>query len=200
MTAPLYTPSSEPTPPTGPGTATFLARMHRSQTIAIAAIGVLLGVIGLVFPGATLYTVAILFGSFLVATGIFRIISAIIADGYTAPMRWVSGALGIVVVIAGILALSDPFEALVVLAIVIGIGWIADGLVDLIAGVRNAVKPRWFGYVSGIVSIAAGVAMFVLPAAGLAALVTIGAVLLIAVSVTTLLMIPRTAHRSAKTA
>ncbi|MCU1571218.1 MAG: hypothetical protein JWR33_1959 [Naasia sp.] len=200
MTEPLYTPASEPTPPTGPGTAPFLARVHRSQTIAVAAIGVLLGVIGLVLPGPTLYTVAILFGSFLVATGIFRIVTAIIADGYSAPMRWVSGTLGVFVVIAGILALSDPFQALVVLAIVIGIGWIADGLVDLIAGVRNAIKPRWFGYVSGIVSIAAGVAMFVLPAAGLGPLVTIGAILLIAVSITTLLMIPRTAPRTRTTA
>jgi uncharacterized membrane protein HdeD (DUF308 family) len=165
--------------------------MHRGQIIAVAVIGALLGVIGLLFPQATLFTVAILFGSFLVASGIFRIMAAVIAEGLSPSLRWLSAVLGILIVIAGILCLSDPFRSLVVLAFVIGIGWIMDGIVDLVAGVRSAVRPRWFGYVSGIVSIAAGVAMFVLPAAGVAALVLLGSVLLIVVSLTTLLMIPR---------
>lgn len=175
------------------GTLVWMATIHRGQIIAVAVIGLLLGVIGLLFPGATLLTVAILFGSFLVATGIFRIMAAVIASELTPTMRWVSGVLGVLIVIAGIICLADPFGSLIVLAIIIGLGWIADGIVDFAAGLRRAVRPRWFGYVSGIVSIAAGVAMFVLPAAGLAALVTIGSVLLIIVSLTTLLMIPRKA-------
>jgi uncharacterized membrane protein HdeD (DUF308 family) len=175
-------------------TMRWFSRVHRGQIIAIAVIGLLLGVIGLIFPKATLFTVAILFGSFLVATGIFRIISAVIADELSTPLRWLSAVLGVLIVIAGIMCIADPFESLVVLAFVIGIGWIMDGLVDFASGIRNAIHPRWFGYVSGIVSIAAGVAMFVLPAAGVAALVLIGSVLLIIVSLTTLLMIPRRAR------
>jgi uncharacterized membrane protein HdeD (DUF308 family) len=185
--------TSTPTSQTAVGTLAWMAKIHRGQIIAVAVVGLLLGIIGLLFPGATLYTVAILFGSFLIATGIFRIMSAVIAAELSVPLRWLNAVLGALVVIAGIMCLSEPFRSLVVLAIVIGLGWIADGLVDLISGVRGAIHPRWFGFVSGIVSIAAGVAMFVLPAAGLAALVTIGAVLLIIVSLTTLLMIPRKA-------
>jgi uncharacterized membrane protein HdeD (DUF308 family) len=178
------------TPPTHL-TVGWFARVHRGQIIAVAVIGLLLGLIGLIFPEATLVTVAILFGSFLVVTGIFRIMAAVIADELSAPLRWLSAVLGILIVVAGILCLADPFRSLVVLAFVIGIGWIMDGIVDFVSGLRNATRPRWFGYISGIVSIAAGVAMFVLPAAGVALLVTIGSVLLIIVSVTTLLMIPR---------
>ncbi|MDQ4102825.1 MAG: DUF308 domain-containing protein [Actinomycetota bacterium] len=185
------------TTPPSPVTTTdrpWLGRVHRGQIVAVAVIGILLGVIGLIFTGATLLTVAILFGSFLVAAGVFRIMAAVTADDLPTSLRWLSALLGVLVVIAGILCLSNPWESLVVLAFVIGIGWIADGIVDLTAGLRNAIRPRWFGYVSGIVSIAAGVAMFVLPAAGLSALVLIGAVLLIVLSVTTLLMIPRRAR------
>ena len=178
------------TPPTQL-TVGWLTRVHRGQIIAIAVLGILLGVIGLVFPGATLFTVAILFGSFLVATGIFRIVASVIADELSIPLRWLSAVLGVLVVIAGIMCLADPFDSLVVLAFVIGLGWIMDGIVDFVSGLRSATRPRWFGYVSGIVSIAAGVAMFVLPASGVAALVLIGSVLLIVVSVTTLLMLPR---------
>jgi uncharacterized membrane protein HdeD (DUF308 family) len=178
-------------------TVAWLTRVHRGQIIGIAVVGLLLGLIGLIFPGATLLTVAILFGSFLVATGIFRIMSAVIADELSPPLRWLSAVLGILVVIAGILCLANPFRSLVVLAFIIGLGWIMDGIVDFSSGLRHAIRPRWFGYVSGIVSIAAGVAMFVLPAAGVAALVLIGSVLLIVVSLTTLLMIPRRTRTAA---
>lgn len=169
----------------------WMGRVHRGQIVAIAVIGILLGVIGLLFPGPTLFTVAVLFGSFLVAAGIFRIMAAVTADGLTPALRWLSALLGVLVVIAGIVCLSNPFRSLIVLAFVIGLGWILDGVIDFMSGLRNVIRPRWFGFVSGIVSIAGGVAMFVLPAAGTALLVTIGAVLLIVVSVTNLLMIPR---------
>jgi uncharacterized membrane protein HdeD (DUF308 family) len=182
------------TTPPSPAVTTerpWMGRVHRGQIVAIAVIGILLGIIGLIFPGATLFTVAVLFGSFLVASGIFRIMAAVTADALSTPLRWLSAVLGVFVVIAGIVCLANPWRSLIVLAFVIGIGWIADGVIDFMAGLRSAIRPRWFGFVSGIVSIAGGVAMFVLPAAGVVALVTIGAVLLIVVSVTTLLMIPR---------
>lgn len=168
-----------------------LLRVHRGQLVAVAVIGLVLGVIGLLFPGATLLTVAIIFGVYLIASGIFRITAAFVANNLDSSMRWVTGALGLLVVIAGILCLSNPFQSLGALAFVIGIGWILEGIVDLVGGVRGAIHPRWFGWLSGIVSMAAGVAMFVLPAAGILSLVAIGAILMIAVSITTLLTLPR---------
>jgi len=168
-----------------------LLRVHRGQLIAVAMIGLVLGVIGLLFPGATLLTVAIIFGVYLIASGIFRITAAFVANNLDSSMRWVTGVLGLLIVIAGILCLSNPFQSLVALAIVIGIGWILEGIIDLVGGVRGTIHPRWFGWLSGIVSMAAGVAMFVLPAADIFSLVAIGAVLMIAVSITTLLTLPR---------
>lgn len=177
-----------------------LLRVHRGQLVAVAVIGLVLGVIGLLFPAATMLTVVILFGIYLIASGLFRITAAFVANNLDSPMRWVTGLLGLLVVIAGILCLSNPFQSLGALALVIGIGWILEGIVDLVGGVRGTIHPRWFGWLSGIVSIAAGVAMFVLPAAGLLSLVAIGAILMIAVSITTLLTLPRKNKRSADTA
>ncbi|WP_010205160.1 HdeD family acid-resistance protein [Salinibacterium sp. PAMC 21357] len=168
-----------------------LLRAHRGQLVAVAVIGLVLGVVGLLFPGATLLTVAVLFGIYLIASGMYRIMSASVATNLDFTMRWVTGILGLLIVIAGILCLSNPFDTLIALALVIGIGWILEGIIDLVGGVRGTIHPRWFGWVSGIVSMAAGVAMFVLPAASLTSLVAIGAILMIAVSVTTLLTLPR---------
>lgn len=176
-----------------------LLRVHRGQLMAVAVIGLILGVIGLLFPGATLLTIAVLFGIYLIASGMYRITAAFVANNLDSSMRWVTGSLGLLVVIAGILCLSNPFQSLVALAIVIGVGWILEGIIDLVGGVRGTIRPRWFGWVSGIVSMAAGVAMFVLPAAGIFSLVAIGAILMIAVSITTLLTLPRKNKRSTDT-
>ncbi|THG29565.1 HdeD family acid-resistance protein [Naasia lichenicola] len=180
-------PSNSPLAVSIPG----LRKVHRGQTIALAVIGVLLGLIGFFYPGATLLTVAIVFGSYLVAAGLFRIVASIIADNFLPAMRVISALMGLLTIAVGVLVLADPFTSLVVLAVFIGIGWIIDGIVDLVAGVRGAIRPRWFGFVSGVVSIAAGVVMFVLPIAGVGALVQIGSIFLIVVSVTTLLTLPR---------
>ncbi|MFP7760067.1 HdeD family acid-resistance protein [Marisediminicola sp. LYQ134] len=182
-----------PAPTLLTGAPLGMLKVHRGQLIAVAIIGLILGIIGLIFPDVTLLTVAVLFGSYLIASGIFRITAALVADHLTVPLRWLTGLLGLVVIIAGILALANPFDSLVVLAVVIGFGWIAEGIVDFMSALRGAIIPRWLGFVSGIIAIGAGIAMFVLPAAGITSLVLIGSALLIAVSVTTLLTIPRKA-------
>lgn len=167
-----------------------LRRIFRGQIVAISVIGLVLGLIGLIFPGATLLTVAIVFGSFLVASGVFRLVTAFIAHTMVSAVRWLSAIMGVLLLIVGILALANPFGTIEALGLIIGIGWIIDGVVDFVLGLRGSVQPRWFGFVSGIVSIAAGVAMFVLPFAGINVLVQIGSILLIVVALTTLLTLP----------
>ena len=174
-----------------------MPRVHRGQLLGVAVIGLILGVVALLFPGASLLTVAIVFGVYLIASGLFRITAAFVAERLDTGMRWLTGIMGLLITVAGIICLSNPSQSLIVLAVVIGAGWILEGIVDLAGGVRGAITPRWFGWLSGIVSIAAGVAMFVLPAAGVFALVSIGGILLIVVSASTLLALPRNAKTAA---
>lgn len=171
-------------------------RLHRGETIAMAIIGLVLGILALVFPGASLLTVAILFGSYLIAAGIYRITLAFIAPDLTRGTRWFTGILGVLVVIAGIFCLANPFSSLFVLAIVIGIGWIIGGVLDLTAAATGAIHPRWFGWVTGIVAILAGIATFMLPGLAVSAFVMIAGILLIVVGITTLFMLPRHATES----
>ncbi len=172
-----------------------LYQVHRGELIAVAVLGLVLGIVGILFPGATLLTVAILFGSYLIASGVFRITAALVAGRLSTGQRWLSGVVGLLIVIAGVICLADPFESLVVLAVVIGLGWIAQGVVDFVAGLRSSVNPRWLAFVSGVLAIAAGISMFWLPIAGVAVLVSVGSILLIVVSVTTLLTLPRRGDR-----
>jgi uncharacterized membrane protein HdeD (DUF308 family) len=191
MTTP---PVDRPTNPLAAGLGVLT--IHRGQLVTVAIIGIILGLIGLFLPGVALITVAILFGIYLVASGIFRINAALLAHSLSAGVRWLTGLLGLLVVVAGVICLADPFRSLVVLAYVIGIGWIAEGIADIMAAVQGSVHPRWFGWVSGVVSIIAGIVIFVLPAVGVATFVFIGAILLLFVSVSTLLTMPRRAKKA----
>ena len=184
----MTTPSTDR--PAAPTTISVLA-LHRGQLIAVSIIGIILGLIGLFFPTAALLFIAIVFGIFLVASGIFRINAALITHSLPAGIRWLSAILGILIVAAGVICLADPFQSLVVLAYLIGIGWVAAGISDVMAAIQGSVRPRWFGWVAGIVAILAGIVMFVLPALSLATFLLWASALLIVVSVAALLSIPR---------
>ena len=168
-----------------------IAQTMKGTLIAVSVIGIILGIIALVWPGATLLTIAILFGSYLIAVGVFRVSAAITTDSLSGGLRWVLGILGVLVIVAGIISLANPFSSLTVLAFVIGFGWILDGMTDITAGATgNTLAPRWLVIVSGVVSIIAGIVVFMLPGLAIATFVVFGAILLIVVSATTLLTLP----------
>ena len=179
------------TPTASPVSSLGTLTIHRGQLIAVAIIGIVLGVIGLLLPGVSYLTIAIIFGIYLIASGIFRINSALLTHGLRPGARWLFALLGVLVVVAGVICLADPFQSLTVLAFVIGLGWAAEGVVDIMTGIQGGKRPRWFYWVSGVVSIIAGIICFVLPAVAIATFVTIGSILLLFVSVSTLLTLPR---------
>ncbi|WP_411700140.1 HdeD family acid-resistance protein [Conyzicola sp.] len=174
-----------------PGLPSSFISVHRGELVAVAVIGIVLGIIALVWPDATLVTIAIVFGIYLVVSGIFRITVAFLAHDSSTGMRWFTGILGLLVVAAGVYCLASPERSLVVLAFVIGFGWIAEGVIDIMAGIQGVVSPRWLALVSGVISIIAGIITFTLPSLAVSAFLIFGAILLIVVSVSTLLTLPR---------
>lgn len=188
-----------PTPgPAGllPGLPIGMLRIHRGELIAVSIIGIVLGFIAFVLPNVTLLTIAIVFGTYLILSGIFRITAAFVSHGIGTGLRWLTGILGLVIVAAGIIALARPFEGLIVIAYVIGIGWIAEGVIDIMSIGRRTGWGRWLGLLSGVLSIVAGIVTFLLPALALQTFVTIGAFLLIVVSASTLFTLPPAPKRA----
>ena len=167
-------------------------KLERRWVIGAAVAGIVLGIVALAWPGATLLTVAILFGSYLIVSGVFRLTIAFTAQRLSPGVRWLFGILGGLVIVAGIFCLSNPARSLIVLAFLIGFGWIIEGIADITDGAMGTTPaPRLLAILSGVVSVIAGVAMFFLPGLAIATFVLLGAILLIAVSVTTLFMLPR---------
>ena len=177
--------------PDAPSTISLLA-LHRGQLIAVSIIGIILGAIGLLFPSVALLFIAIVFGIFLIAAGIFRINASMLAHRMNFGIRLFSAILGVIIVAAGVICLAHPFHGAVVLAYVIGIGWIAGGITDIMGAIQGIARPRWFGWVAGIIAILAGIVVFILPIISIATFVLYGSILLIVISISALLTMPRT--------
>jgi uncharacterized membrane protein HdeD (DUF308 family) len=186
------TASTTTTHTTGGGT------LVRAWVVGLAVGAILLGVIGFLLPEVALLSVALLFGIHLLGTGIFRLTLSFADDRGSKRSRALVGVLGALTIVAGVLCLSNPWESLVVLGIVIGLGWILDGLADLADGtVGHSGGPRWLVVASGIVSLVAGVIMLIIPTVtAVATVVLVGSIMLVLVGVATLLLLPARRRRS----
>jgi uncharacterized membrane protein HdeD (DUF308 family) len=165
--------------------------LERGFVLASAITAIVMGAIALFWPGVTLLTVALLFGAYLVVTGVFRLVLALTSTTLGAGVRWFVGILGVLVLIAGVVALANPAQSLVVLALVIGIGWIVDGIASVVAGFTGRTElPRWLAVVTGVVSIIGGIVIFALPGLAIATFVLVGGWILIAIGIATLFSLP----------
>lgn len=165
--------------------------LERGFVIASAISAIALGVAALVWPGATLVTVALLFGAYLVVSGIFRLVVAFTSDSLSTGVRWLVGLLGALTIVAGIIALNNLAGTLLVLAFVIGFGWIFDGVAAIAGGITGRTAlPRWLAVVSGVISIIGGIVIFTLPGVAIVTFVLFGGWILIAIGVATLFSLP----------
>ncbi|MBP2457333.1 HdeD family acid-resistance protein [Clavibacter michiganensis] len=175
------------------------AAIDRGAVIAVGAIAVLLGAIALFLPRAALVTIGVVFGINLLVLGVARVVRAWVAVASGPAVRWATGILGVLVFLAGVLCLVDPFRSLQAIGIIIGVAWILEGVSDVIgttAGDTGA--PRWLGVTVGVVTILAGIVAIFLPVLAVATFVTVGGVILIVIGLATLLAMPRRAeHRAA---
>ncbi len=190
----MTTPTASPQFPGTPHVPDQLRNALRGSLIATAVLGIVLGVIALAWPGPTLLVVAVLFGISLIVTGIYRLSIAFFASAAPGGVRAFYGVVGAFILIAGVVCLIDPAESLVLLAAVIGVGWIFQGVHDLMSqrsGSHNV--PKWFMIGSGVVSILAGIVVITLPGLAIGTFLIVGAILLIVVSVVNLLTLPRKA-------
>ena len=149
----------------------------RTGLIIGAVITAIVGILMLAFPQDSAILAAIIFGIFVLIRGIVRVIVGIGGPGLTGLGRTLSIITGVILLAAGVVILLNITVGVQVLAIIIGISWIIDGIATLIESSRAAARA--FSIVTGIISVLAGVAMFFLGGQGVAIImIVIGAVAL----------------------
>ncbi|MEU1161343.1 HdeD family acid-resistance protein [Streptomyces sp. NPDC090075] len=154
------------------------------QTVLLTGIAsLILGVLVLVWPGASLLAAGVLFGIYLIVSGVFQLVAAFGTHKATSlrVLAFISGALSILL---GLFCFRGPLESILLLALWIGIGWLIRGITQTIAAVHDPGMPArgWLIFL-GIVTFIAGVVLIVSPFKSVAVLTLVAGIWLVVVGI-----------------
>jgi uncharacterized membrane protein HdeD (DUF308 family) len=155
--APYFTQGTHREPEYRPPTGLSLLADHWGLVMAYGLISLGLGITLAVWPGETLTVVAILIGVQFLVSGVFRVVTSIAATALDTSVRVLLGVTGALAFIVGLLCLRDPLQTLVVIGLILGVWWVASGVIDIVGAlVGGSAGQRAWEIFSGIVSIVAG--------------------------------------------
>ena len=153
------------------------------SVLLTGVLSVVLGVMMLAWPGPTLVVAAIFFGAYLLVTGISQIFHAFTLhiSGGGRALLFISGAASLVL---AVLAIRHIGDAILLLAIWIGIGFVFRGVATAAAAISDHDTPaRGWEILIGIVTLIAGVILLAYPFSSLTTLLYVTGFWLIFVGV-----------------
>ncbi|MFC9286596.1 HdeD family acid-resistance protein [Streptomyces sp. NPDC057052] len=172
----------EPEPPLE-GPLHALSRAAWQVVLLTGVASLVLGILVLVWPGASLFAVGVLFGVHLVVSGVFQLVAAFGTHRATSlrVLAFVSGALS---VLLGLFCFRGPMRSILLLALWIGIGWLIRGITQTLAAVSDPGMPaRGWQVFLGTVTFVAGVVLIDSPFESAAVLTLVGGIWLVVVGV-----------------
>jgi uncharacterized membrane protein HdeD (DUF308 family) len=137
-------------------------------------LGVVFGLLAFTHPGVTLAVLIAFFGAYALFDGIVAIIFA-----FRAPKEhvsvWPFVLEGIIGLLAGILAFAYPLATAVALETLVAAWALVTGIFEVVAAfrLRHAITNEWLLGLTGVLSIIAGIVLWIYPVAGIASLVLI---------------------------
>jgi uncharacterized membrane protein HdeD (DUF308 family) len=174
---------------------------HWGVLLAYGLVTIGLGLVLALWPDETVTVFAVLIGIQLILTGVFRLVLAVASTSLEPGSRAIVGLFGALALVIGLLCLRDPLQTLVAIGIIIGVWWLAAGLIDLVAAFRESGSDRrsW-DLAMGAITALAGLFLLVAPELSLAVLVIVTCVWLFSygfIAVVAALVLRREAHHPA---
>ena len=138
--------------------------------LTFAILTLVLGIIVVAWPHATVKLVAFLFGLQLFVGGVFALVRMFTRSGEGS--RALFAVLGILGILVGIFVLRHLFETVVILVVLLGVYWVLHGIIELIVALDHKGMPgRGVNIVMGLLGFVAGVVVLSWPAPTLLVLV-----------------------------
>lgn len=156
------------------------AQIPRKLWLVLVILGVITlagGILALAYPDITVEVLAIILGINLLLFAILDFVDAFTGDADNTG-KTLQVILGLVGLIAGIICLRRPSEALTFIVIVIALWLVLAGAVLILRAIFNAGNRLARG-ITGVVVLAIGVAIISWPHIGLGTLVILTAIALI---------------------
>jgi uncharacterized membrane protein HdeD (DUF308 family) len=127
---------------------------HWGLAVVMGIVSVILGLLAMFYPGATIVTIAIFFAAWLFVSGFFEVITSFTRDGDTGS-RVLHAIIGVLSVIVGFALLRTPFQSVEVFIFVLGIFWLVQGIMSFVAAFAQKEGRNW-RIVMGLLGILAG--------------------------------------------
>jgi uncharacterized membrane protein HdeD (DUF308 family) len=146
---------------------------HSWHWIALRGLfAVLFGIFAFIWPGITLAVLVLVWGAYAIADGVMALIAAYTMHEEGKPMGSLI-VVGILGIAAGIVTFFWPGMTALVLLLFIASWAVLMGIFEIAAAIRlrKHIENEWLLALSGVVSIAFGVLMFLQPGAGALAVV-----------------------------
>jgi uncharacterized membrane protein HdeD (DUF308 family) len=149
------------------GARTSLPAHNWKWFLLRGVLGIILGVVAILFPLSALFAFTLVFAAYAFVDGIASLISGI--RGARAGESW--GALvfrGVLGILVGVIFVLMPFLATVTYAFVsvaLLAAWsIVAGVLEIVAAIRlrREIEGEWLLGVSGLISVLLGIAIFLL--------------------------------------
>ena len=155
---------------------------HWGLVAAMGVASIVLGLLAMFYPGATIVTIGIFFAAWLFVSGAYEVVTSFTRDGDTGG-RVLHALIGVLAVIVGFALLRTPFQSVEVFIFVLGIFWLIQGIMTFIAAFAVKQGRNWRLF-SGILGILAGIIILVYPITSAVTLAFIGGIWLLILGVT----------------
>lgn len=143
---------------------------HWGWLLARGVAAIVFGVLAFAWPGFTVLTLAVVWGAYAIVDGAFALLYGARGAG---TRRWPYVIVGLIGLIAGLVAFFLPGVTAIILVMIIGFWALAVGVFEIIYAIqyRRAIAHPWAVGLSGLLSAAVGVIIVMFPGAGALSLV-----------------------------
>jgi uncharacterized membrane protein HdeD (DUF308 family) len=140
--------------------------------LILGLIGVIFGIIFILAPGVTWLTMAVLVGAFLMLVGFVFLFGGLVGDGAKGKERWLAVIIGILGILAGMIAAVFPGLTTLIIMVILGVWLILLGVTEMIgdkeaqiaAGETKGLKT--LRVITGMLDVAIGFIFIMVPVAG----------------------------------
>lgn len=132
---------------------------------------IVFGILAFAWPGITIVSLVILYGAYALVDGVFSIFAAI--GGGTPAPRWWLAVVGILGILAGLIAFINPVLVGLYLLWFIGAWAIVSGVFEIIGAIRlrKEIDNEWMLILHGLISVLFGIMLFAWPVTSALALI-----------------------------
>ncbi len=150
--------------------------------LAVGVLTLLLGIACIVWTSKTVTVLAVLFGLYLLVSGVFQVAQSFGPAGHRVLLA-ISGILSIILAVWMFKAIHNDNEA-ELLALFIGLAWLFRGIAELVVGLQSkGLDGRGWLITSGILMILGAIVIFVWPSLAIGTIVVITGIMLLVLGV-----------------